>query len=102
MSSSEIADHDLAEAAEVLQQQLVYNGQVIDIALDSLRAYRHGTQSLAYLESSIHLGYALLRMLERWGKGRGEMYVRKKIIKKKKGKGMLIYTQFVDRSRCCF
>ncbi|TFK32404.1 timeless protein-domain-containing protein [Crucibulum laeve] len=85
MSSSEIADETLAEAAELLQQQLIYNGEVLDIAFDSLRVYKEGTQSLAYLDSSVYLAYALLRMLERWGKVKGgEMYVRKKTIKRKK------------------
>ncbi|TFY67030.1 hypothetical protein EVJ58_g1892 [Rhodofomes roseus] len=79
MSTSPVASE--ADVADVLQQQLIYNGEVLDIAFDSLRAYREGTQSLAYLDSSVHLAYALFRMLERWGKkrsGRGEMYVRRK------------------------
>lgn len=89
MSSSEIADPALNEAAEVFQQQLIYNGEVLDIAFESLRTYKEGTQSLAYLDSSVHLAYALLRMLERWGKAKGgEMYVRKKKAKRRrKGKG---------------
>ena len=69
------------DVADVLQQQLIYNGEVLDIAFDSVRAYKEGTQSLAYLDSSIYLAYALFRMLEQWGKkrgGRGEMYVRRK------------------------
>jgi hypothetical protein len=85
MSSSEIADPALNEAAELLQQQLIYNGEVLDIAFESLRSYKAGTQSLAYLDSSVYLAYALLRMLERWGKAKsGEMYVRKNKPKKKK------------------
>lgn len=89
MSSSDIADPTLKEAAEVLQQQLIYNGEVLDIALESLRSYKPGTQSLAYLDSSVYLAYALLRMLERWGKEKGsETYVRQKVSKKKrKSKG---------------
>lgn len=76
----------MREAAEVLQQQLIYNGEVLDIAFESLRTYKTGTQSLAYLDSSIHLAYALLKMLEKWGKskGGGDMYVRKKKAKKRK------------------
>ena len=84
MSESE----SISEAAETLRHQLIYNGEVLDIALDSVRQYKPGTQSLAYLDSSIYLAYALLRMLEKWGKqeGGGEMYVRKKKMKKRKGK----------------
>jgi replication fork protection complex subunit Tof1/Swi1 len=86
MSSSELSDPDLNEAAEILQNQLIYNGEVLDIALESLRAYKEGTQSLVYLDSSVHLAYALLRMLEKWTKQKGsrEMYVRKKARKKKR------------------
>jgi replication fork protection complex subunit Tof1/Swi1 len=85
MSSSELTDPTLKESADVLQQQLIYNGEVLDIALDSLRAYKPGTQSLAYLDSSVYLAYALLRMLERWGKEKGsETYVRQKLSKKKR------------------
>lgn len=83
------------EAANTLLHQLIYNGQVLDIALDSIRAYKEGTQSLAYLRASVDLAWSLLRMLEKWGKGGGsggkgkgeEMYVRKKKGKKRKGKG---------------
>ncbi|KAG2355989.1 timeless protein-domain-containing protein [Suillus spraguei] len=79
MSSSVISDSQLNEAAVVLQQQLIYNGEVLDISLESLRSYKEGTQSLTYLNASVHLAYALLRMLERWGKeNTGAVYVRKK------------------------
>ncbi|KAG2128288.1 timeless protein-domain-containing protein [Suillus clintonianus] len=79
MSSSVISDPQLNEAAAVLQQQLIYNGEVLDISLESLRSYKEGTQSLAYLNATVHLAYALLRMLERWGKeNTGAVYVRKK------------------------
>ena len=85
MSNSEITDPTLKESADVLQQQLIYNGEVLDIALDSLRAYKPGTQSLAYLDSSVYLAYALLRMLEKWGKEKGnETYVRQRLSKKKR------------------
>ncbi|GBE89890.1 Topoisomerase 1-associated factor 1 [Sparassis crispa] len=85
------ADEAVVEAAEVLQQQIVYNGEVLDIAFDHLRVYKEGVQSIAYLDSSVHLAYALLRMLEKWAKRRGpggEMYVRRKAKpRRKKGKG---------------
>lgn len=72
----------LAEIASALQQQLIYNGEVLDIALEGLRAYRPGTQSLAYLDAAVHLAYALLRMLEKWTKAGGadakELVVRRR------------------------
>ena len=78
---------ELHEAAVLLQQQLVYNGQVLDAALDGLRVYKDGTQSLTFLRSSVHLTYALMRMLEKWAKTKGEgSYVRKRAKPKKKRK----------------
>src|ERR1700722_17272498 len=72
-------DSALVEAADVLRQQLVYNGEALDIMLESLRSYKEGTQTLAYLDSSVGLAYALLKMLEKWGKAKGEdVYVRRK------------------------
>lgn len=97
MSSSDIADPELSEAADVLQQQLIYNGEVLDIAFESLRSYKEGTQSLAYLDSSVYMAYALLRMLERWGKSKGgDMYVRKKKSKRRKPKGCPISLIFAS------
>lgn len=91
MSMAEIADPVLNEAAEVLQQQLIYNGEVLDIAFESLRGYKLGTQSLKYLDSSVGLAYALMKMLEKWsggGKGGRDTYVRqKKVRRKAKRKG---------------
>ncbi|TFY75534.1 hypothetical protein EWM64_g8480, partial [Hericium alpestre] len=70
---------ELHDAAETLQQQLIYNGQILDAALDGLRSYKDGTQSLAFLHASVHLASNLLKMLERWGKTRGKgAYVRKR------------------------
>ncbi|TFK52842.1 timeless-domain-containing protein [Heliocybe sulcata] len=70
MVSSIDADESILEAADVLQQQ------------------REGTQSLAYLRASVGLAYHLFRMLEKWSKTKGEMYVRKRVkSRRKKGKG---------------
>jgi replication fork protection complex subunit Tof1/Swi1 len=78
---------ELREAADLLQQQLVYNGQVLDAALDALRIYKDGTQSLTFLHASVHLAYALMRMLEKWAKVSGDgSYVRKRAKPKKKRK----------------
>ncbi|KAA1474618.1 timeless-domain-containing protein [Dentipellis sp. KUC8613] len=77
---------ELHEAAELVQQQLIYNGQVVDAALDGLRVYKEGTQSLAFLHASVHLAYNLFKMLERWGKAKGEAYVRKRAKPRKKRK----------------
>ncbi|KAF5372553.1 hypothetical protein D9758_005156 [Tetrapyrgos nigripes] len=88
MSSAELHDPGLVESAETLQQQLVYSGEVLDIAFESLKSYKEGTQSLTYLNSSVDMAYALLRMLERWSKGKGKdnPYVRKSKAKKRRRK----------------
>ena len=76
---------ELHEAAALLQQQIIYNGQVLDAALDGLRVYKDGTQSLTFLSSSVHLAYALMRMLEKWAKKTGDgSYVRKRTKPKRK------------------
>ena len=90
MSKSDIADPILAESADLLQQQIIYNGDILDIALDSLRAYRENSQSLAYLNTSVHLSYVLMHLLERWTKDKGDgIYVRKKTARRRtKAKGV--------------
>ncbi|KAI0033017.1 timeless protein-domain-containing protein, partial [Vararia minispora EC-137] len=76
---------DLADAAELLQSQLIYNGQILDAAVDGLLAYRPGTQALAFLDAAVRLAYALMRMLERWSKSRGDgTYVRKRHARRRK------------------
>ena len=88
-STSTSLSSDLQEAAEILQQQLIYNGEVLDIALESLRSYKEGTQSLVYLDSSVHLAYSLLRMLEKWAKENGDgTYVRRRKERRRKKKGV--------------
>ncbi|KAF4603011.1 Topoisomerase 1-associated factor 1 [Pleurotus pulmonarius] len=79
-------DPFVKEAAELLQQQLIYNGEVLDFALTSLASYKDGTQSLGYLDSSICYAYTLFKMMEKWSKGK-DAYVRKKVAKRRKKKG---------------
>lgn len=97
MSSSEITEPTLREAADVLQQQLIYNGEILDISLASLKSYTPGTQSLTFLDSSVHLSHALLRMLEKWSKSKGgETYVRQKTSKRRRKRtGGLFYFFFI-------
>ena len=97
MSSSEITDSTLREAADVLQQQLIYNGEVLDISLASLKSYTPGTQSLMFLDSSVHLAYALLKMLEKWGKSKGsDTYVRQRTSKRRRRKTGRLLTFIMD------
>ncbi|KAG1775834.1 hypothetical protein EV702DRAFT_1046713 [Suillus placidus] len=69
MSLSVISDFQLNKACYFTTTvDLPWQG---DISLKSLRSYKEGTQSLAYLNASKHLAYALLRMLE-WKKMPGK------------------------------
>ena len=88
------------DASKTLQHQLYYSGEILEIAFDSLRGYKE--QSIAcvsyecvendsfnmffysYLDSTVHLAYLLLKMLERWATTQGEIYVRKRQPTKKK------------------
>ncbi|KAJ1301303.1 hypothetical protein OPQ81_003705 [Rhizoctonia solani] len=89
-------DEATQEAAETLQHQLYYNGEALDVALDSLRGYKD--QSIAYLDSAVYLAYVLLRMLEKWAHSQGEIYVRKrkKKARAKKAKGVSEEEGIVD------
>ncbi|KZT54478.1 timeless-domain-containing protein [Calocera cornea HHB12733] len=73
---------DLREAALALQHKLWFSSELMDVALVNARTYTG--QSLAYLESVVQLNYVLLKLLERYAKGRGDMYVKKKTNAKKK------------------
>jgi replication fork protection complex subunit Tof1/Swi1 len=42
---SSASDPDLVEAAGVLQHQLYYNGEILDLAIDSIQGYKE--QSVA-------------------------------------------------------
>ena len=68
--------------------RIIYNGEILEIAFENLRGYKEQTaqKSIAYLEGSVRLSYVLLRLLEKWGKGSGELVIRKKK-KSRKSKG---------------
>lgn len=72
-TSSDASD---AEAAEILQNSIYYNYDILDSALTVMAQYKD--QSIAYLDSVVHFAYVLLRMLEKYSKNKGFMYVRKK------------------------
>lgn len=87
MTSVDASGSDVSEAANILQKQIIYNGDVLDLAFESLKLYKDRTHSLGYLDASVHLAYALMRMLEKMGKGNGEVYVRQKVKKRRKKAG---------------
>ncbi|EJU01446.1 hypothetical protein DACRYDRAFT_16139 [Dacryopinax primogenitus] len=78
---------EIRDASEALQHKLWFSSELMDVALANARTYTG--QSLAYLEAVVQLNHVLLKLLERYAKGRSAMYVRKKTsAKKKKGKSM--------------
>lgn len=74
MSSS--SDPDDTDVADILQHQLYYNGEILETALAVIAGYKD--QSIGYLDAVVHFAYVLLRMLERYSKNKGFMFVKKK------------------------
>nr|XP_018259274.1 topoisomerase 1-associated factor 1 [Kwoniella dejecticola CBS 10117]OBR81432.1 topoisomerase 1-associated factor 1 [Kwoniella dejecticola CBS 10117] len=72
------------EVAEIVQNNLYYNGDILDSSLSVISQYRD--QSVAYLDSVIHFAYVLLRMLEKYSKNKAFMFIRKKKAARKKRK----------------
>jgi hypothetical protein len=63
----------------------------------------------SYLDSSIHLAYVLLKMLEKWGKEKGDVYVRRRRMRAKNrgrgkgGQGLLFHERIsAYLISCCF
>ncbi|WWC73002.1 uncharacterized protein I206_106966 [Kwoniella pini CBS 10737] len=72
------------EVAEIVQNNLYYNGDILDSSLSVISQYKD--QSVAYLDSVIHFAYVLLRMLEKYSKNKAFMFIRKKKAARKKRK----------------
>ncbi|WVW79467.1 hypothetical protein I302_101436 [Kwoniella bestiolae CBS 10118] len=72
------------EVAEIVQDNLYYNGDILDSSLSVISQYKD--QSVAYLDSVIHFAYVLLRMLEKYSKNKAFMFIRKKKAARKKRK----------------
>lgn len=82
MSVSGIEDD--VEAAEILQNSLYYNYDILDTSITVVAQYKD--QSIGYLDSIVHFAYVLLRMLERYSKNKSFMFVRKREAQRKKKK----------------
>ena len=80
-------DEEHRETADVLQNKLYYQSEILDSVLEVVSKFKD--QSKKYLESVIHLVYILMRLLEKYSKNKnGFMIVRKKARaggRKKKG-----------------
>ncbi|WOO84917.1 Topoisomerase 1-associated factor 1 [Vanrija pseudolonga] len=72
---SHSSDEEDSEAAAIIQNQLYYNGDILDASLQVVSNYKD--QSVGYLEAIIHFAYVLLRMLERYSKDNAYMYALK-------------------------
>lgn len=83
MSQSSIEED--TEVSEILQNQLYYNGDILDASLQVVAGYT--TQSLGYLESIVHFAYVLLRMLDKYSKNKTFMFMRKRKASRKKRLG---------------
>lgn len=78
------SNEDDVEAAEILQNSLYYNYDILDTSLTVVTQYKD--QSVAYLDSIIHFAYVLLRMLEKYSKTKSFMFVRKRKAQRRKKK----------------
>ena len=76
------SNEDDVEAAEVLQNSLYYNYDILDTSLTVVAQYKD--QSVAYLGSIIHFAYVLLRMLEKYSRTKNFMFVRKRKAQRRK------------------
>ncbi|KAL7415832.1 timeless protein-domain-containing protein [Mrakia frigida] len=79
-------EEEPVEAAEILQNQIYYNGDILELAFDVVAKFKD--QSVAYLDAVVHLAYVLLRMLEKYSKSNVYMFVRKRKAKRAKRKGV--------------
>ncbi|WVF65442.1 hypothetical protein IAT40_000170 [Kwoniella sp. CBS 6097] len=75
-------NQDDVDVAEIVQNNLYYNGDILDSSLSVISQYKD--QSVAYLDSVIHFAYVLLRMLEKFSKNKAFMFIRKKKAARKK------------------
>ena len=80
------SEEEDVEAAEILQNQIYYNGDVLDSSLQVITTYRD--QSISYLDAIVNFAYVLLRMLEKYSKTKSYMFVRKRKAAKKKRKAV--------------
>ncbi|WRT69168.1 uncharacterized protein IL334_006152 [Kwoniella shivajii] len=78
------AEEEDIEVAEIVQNNLYYNGDILDSSLSVISQYKD--QSVAYLDSVVHFAYVLLRMLEKFSKNKAFMFIRKKKAARKKRK----------------
>ncbi|CED82764.1 timeless-domain-containing protein [Phaffia rhodozyma] len=77
-------EEEPVEAAEILQNQIYYNGDILELSIKLMAGYR--LQSRDYLDSVIHFACVLLRMLEKYSKGNAYMFFRKKKAQRAKRK----------------
>ena len=73
-------DDEDKEVAGVLQNQIYYNGDVLDTSINVFTLWKPETkgQPVTFLDCTIHFAYVLLRMLEKYSKTKTYMFVRKK------------------------
>lgn len=85
-------DQEDVEAAEILQNQVYYNGDILDASLQVISQYKNQAVGLvpspvapnaSYLESIVRFTYVLFRMLEKYSKNKSFMFIQKRAHKKK-------------------
>ena len=78
------ADEEYRDVADVLQNKIYYQADILDTVLATLAKFKD--QSKRHLDATIGLVYHLMRLLEKYSKNKDFMFVRKKKRGGKKGK----------------
>ena len=78
------ADEEYRDVADVLQNKIYYQADILDTVLATLAKFKD--QSKRHLDATIGLVYHLMRLLEKYSKNKDFMFVRKKKRGGKRGK----------------
>ncbi|XP_061689494.1 protein timeless homolog isoform X2 [Syngnathoides biaculeatus] len=80
-------DESILHSANVIKSNIFYLMEYREIFLTLLRKYDGTTQPRSYLKDLVESTHLFLRMLERFSKGRRNLVVQKKRVKRKKSRG---------------
>ncbi|XP_054882313.1 protein timeless homolog [Poeciliopsis prolifica] len=81
------ADEGIRQSANVIKSNIFYLMEYREIFLTLLRKYDETSQPLSYLKDLVESTHLFLRMLERFCKGRKNLIVQRKKVRRKKSQG---------------
>uniref|UniRef100_A0A7N6AA24 Timeless circadian clock n=1 Tax=Anabas testudineus TaxID=64144 RepID=A0A7N6AA24_ANATE len=80
-------DESIKQSSSVIKSNIFYLMEYREIFLTLLRKYDETRQPLSYLKDLVESTHLFLRMLERFCKGRNNLIVQKKKVRRKRSKG---------------